>query len=425
MRFWILYRKWVAVFSILTVLSCDTENNVDPVFENYFIKYYGGDGEQEGRDFVVNPDGTMILVGISSINQRSKVFIVKVDPNGNELVRLMYDSLTSENEIAMDIEPTSAGDYVVLSNVMKNETEYYIRLRRIDSNLNVIFKDSINRSGSYFGYTITSVPDNKFLLSGTTTEVELPDPPNNLNEDLFTIELNADFTFEPDDLIRDGNSRSGAYIRSGRFSGSRTYFAGYTDELYDENDVEQNYEENFVFRSNVINPVTNKYDGTTRITRFAGTPESSERMISIAQLSSDGPFVAIGTQTDRNGSTSSRRLYAAAVSKDFTTITRQGILDNTVAEAVAITPSGDMNFLVLFNSVNDAGNRNIHLMKITSSLDENSQTFPRIAFGSPNNDDTGSAVAELPNGDIAILGTMNLTNQKKMALIKIRANGQF
>jgi hypothetical protein len=395
---------------------------VDPVFENYFIKYYGGDGEQEGRDFVVNPDGTMILVGISSIDQRSKVFIVKVDPNGNELVRLMYDSLTSENEIAMDIEPTSEGDYVVLSNVVKNETEYYIRLRRIDSNLNVIFKDSINRSGSYFGYTITSVPNNRFLLSGTTTEVELPDPPNNLNEDLFTIELNADFTFEPGDLRRDGKSRIGAYIRSGKFSSSSTYFAGYTDELIAENDVEQNYEENFVFRSNVIDPVTNNEDG---LTRFAGTPESSERMVSFAQLPSNGPFVAIGTQTDRNGSTASRRLYAAAVSKDFTTITRQGILDNTLAEAVAITPSGDMNFLVLFNSVNDAGNRNIHLMKITSSLDENSQTFPRIAFGSPNNDDTGSAVAELPNGDIAILGTMNLTNQKKMTLIKIRANGQF
>ncbi|CAN0475857.1 unnamed protein product, partial [Phaeothamnion confervicola] len=46
-------------------------------------------------------------------------------------------------------------------------------------------------------------------------------------------------------------------------------------------------------------------------------------------------------------------------------------------------------------------------------------------FGAANNDDTASAIEELDNGDLLVLGTMELVNQKKMALIKIKANGSF
>jgi hypothetical protein len=46
-------------------------------------------------------------------------------------------------------------------------------------------------------------------------------------------------------------------------------------------------------------------------------------------------------------------------------------------------------------------------------------------FGGSNNDDTGSRILQLDNGDVLILGTMELVNQKKMALIKIKPDGSF
>ena len=30
------------------LLSCDTASNIEPIYEEYFTKYYGDDGEQQG-----------------------------------------------------------------------------------------------------------------------------------------------------------------------------------------------------------------------------------------------------------------------------------------------------------------------------------------------------------------------------------------
>ena len=51
------------------VCACDTAGNVDPVFQDFFIKYYGEDGNQEAVDMLVNADG--------SISSAWKYFVTK------------------------------------------------------------------------------------------------------------------------------------------------------------------------------------------------------------------------------------------------------------------------------------------------------------------------------------------------------------
>jgi hypothetical protein len=67
------------ISALIAVCSCDTEGNVDPVYQNNFIKYYGEDGNQEGVDLLVNTDGTLILLGNSSsqTNPVTRPFIAK------------------------------------------------------------------------------------------------------------------------------------------------------------------------------------------------------------------------------------------------------------------------------------------------------------------------------------------------------------
>src|SRR6187455_3454161 len=84
------------------LLSCDTANNVEPIYEEYFTKYYGEDGEQEGVDIVRNADGSMILLG-NSLSQTDPIspFIVKTDAIGNVLWQRVFNT---DDEIAVDIE---------------------------------------------------------------------------------------------------------------------------------------------------------------------------------------------------------------------------------------------------------------------------------------------------------------------------------
>src|SRR6188472_272989 len=85
------------------LLSCDTEQNVAPVYETYFTKYYGEDGNQIGVDLAVGADGTMVMVGTSQsqTNPITRGFIVKVDALGTVL---WERQMGGDYEVPVDVE---------------------------------------------------------------------------------------------------------------------------------------------------------------------------------------------------------------------------------------------------------------------------------------------------------------------------------
>ena len=106
----------IACISLVTLLlACDTAGNVDPVFQSYFVKYYGEDGNQEGVDMLVNPDGSLILLGNSTPRENyTTAYIVKVDPLGNVL---WQRELGGSNESAVDVELDNQQNLIVVSNI--------------------------------------------------------------------------------------------------------------------------------------------------------------------------------------------------------------------------------------------------------------------------------------------------------------------
>jgi hypothetical protein len=130
--------------------------------------------------------------------------------------------------------------------------------------------------------------------------------------------------------------------------------------------------------------------------------------------------MVIGTQTDNTGT--NKQLYAATITNNFEAVQGHSVIGAGIQrEGAAVAPAGTTKFLVVANESNAALKRDIYLTKMDILFNKEFE----VKFGAPNNDDVGSAVAELPNGDILVLGTMQITNQKKIALIKLKSNGEF
>ncbi|MCA6410313.1 MAG: hypothetical protein IM575_14420, partial [Cytophagales bacterium] len=84
-------------------ISCDTQKSFETPDENYFVKYFGNEGNQQGVDFAVNDDGTVFILGnsrASSSNQQ--IYVARVGVNG----RIVWEKTfgLSLDEEAKDIE---------------------------------------------------------------------------------------------------------------------------------------------------------------------------------------------------------------------------------------------------------------------------------------------------------------------------------
>jgi len=267
----------------------------------------------------------------------------------------------------------------------------------------------INQYESQQGESITPLSDGSYFISGKiinadTLNVELLIADV---EDVLVFRVNTNLV--PTDFFRIGGSSSGSAIKIFE-NGANFNYAGYSDELIGEPGALSDYENNFFFRQFIDNP--NLVSST-----YAGNSTQHEILESVSK-SPSGFFLAIGTQLTNGGSS---KLFAARLTGNSFIKIEEGVLSsNDELEGVAVAPSGATEFLVLGNKINPGG-RDIWLAKVGITL---SVQFT-VTFGGSNNDDTASAVAELPNGNIVILGTMNLVNQNKIALIKLKANGEF
>src|SRR5690606_1565318 len=104
----------VLVLTMLTTVSCDTENNLDPVYEDYFVKLFGDEGYEGGVDLVVEeaPE-TVLLLGTSTEPAGSgRVLLVTADGAGN---LLWHKRLGGPDDQARDIEPANNGGYIILT----------------------------------------------------------------------------------------------------------------------------------------------------------------------------------------------------------------------------------------------------------------------------------------------------------------------
>jgi hypothetical protein len=109
------------------LLACDTERTISLPENDYFLKFYGTEGEQTGVDFVLTADNAIVMVGNSRREGTANqiIYVVKVDLNGNVIWENMI-GLADKNNTVKDIELDTNGRLVIAG-----ETEIAVFLQSI------------------------------------------------------------------------------------------------------------------------------------------------------------------------------------------------------------------------------------------------------------------------------------------------------
>lgn len=399
--------------------GCDSNKNVEPRFENYYVKYYGDEGDQSGADMIVDSDGSMVLLGNSVLPSGSKSpFLVRVNPSGDVIWELEF----GQNETAVDIEPIYRGAHqgglVVVSNVGEIG-QSMIRIWRV-SPTGVIL-DSLTLSGpnlegiSQAAKSITSLQgQDGFIITGhagaafnSETSPEITGPSET---DILALYVDDAFSLV-DNIVSKGGEMNGSGVKVFELPNSavsQLVLFSYTDRPFRSNTFGFNFSYDII-ASGV--PIGN----------LVGSEEDTEVLSAVIQtplILGEG-FLMVGTSS--SGAVLQGDIYLVKFNSSF----EYKGLDRKVSigrgvecVSAAVAPSG---YYILANDVVDADIKNILLVRVTPEGDVEWLK----EFGAPDSEDTGSAIHTLPDGRIALLGTMDLKTRRKMALIVVNSNGAF
>ncbi|AYB33297.1 hypothetical protein [Chryseolinea soli] len=413
--------KLTIIALVVMLLGCDTGNRVDPFFEDYFIKYYGEDGNQEGADIYVNDDDSMILLGnSSSLTEKSKPFIVKTDPQGNIL---WQRQMGERDEVAVDVElitqGTHQGKLVVISNV-ETSTSSRIRVTIIDQTGHGVDSVVVNSAVWQKAKAVTIASNDDFLITGSIApdpnkNAKLPNPADD-TADVLCMHVSQALQTDPTTWAWLGGQYKGSGDKVFEvMSGNTLNYAifGWSDYP----DASAVYENKF--EVSVVEEGGDPASFGSKSNGIKGEEQICSQVIRVPAAQEDG-FFMVGTSTSGSNS----NIYITKFSKDLTAAKKldQKLLYGQKLEGVAAAAAvQDEGYFVLANEIQDNNNSNIFLVHIRF---DGSEVW-NSTFGTDDGDDKAGAVAALKDGRVAVLGTMDLETQKKMALIIVTPKGGF
>lgn len=404
---------YTIVLLLLVSTACDTESSIDPVFEDYFLKYYGTEGNQEGVDLVSLSDGGFLLLGSSqTIGGNSQILVVRTDVLGNEVWSNLYGG--QFNEFPTDIELESNGNVLISANVDEGTS----------SGTDVLFlrlnQEGIVLDSAIFGLpnvsetinSLTLVSDGDIIGVGTTTAVDTQkpsyDPATDL-EDFYSIRITNSFVqlepFQWKQVVGyPGRDRGQKIIEqeNGRFlmfgtsddPNSNSQQEGFNMILFATNDL-----------GDIVSFPEVQYYGTLGDELAAQITETI-----------DGGYSMIGTSIQESAGSS---MFSTRVRSniDFVNSSIINVVPDIVATAVTNSLSGGFFQLGVSNA---SVSGNILLVKTN---DAGAIEWSR-EFGGLDSDSAGKII-QLLDGSLAIIGSIELESQKKMALIKTNRMGEF
>jgi hypothetical protein len=414
----------LVISSVMVVCSCDTEGNVDPVYQTYFLKYYGVDGNQEGVDLLVNPDGSMILLGNSSsqTNPITVPFIAKVDPFGTVQWQRQL-GVGGFNEKAVDVEVDNNNNLIVLSN-FGDGLSSRAKLYRVGQDGTGIDSIMIDFQEWQMGKSVTVASDGRILIAGSRK----PDPSRNLGENMLPIDDFADMTilevdaaFENDSIVSGfgGGELTGTAVKVFENSAGGYNLLGFSDRLA-RDVVHKSRFEAFSLNDFFVAP------GQRVVVDVEG---ESQVAASVIETFASPGYLMVGTNYV-NSLTSNIYLVSyynplglitSGADKTPLTQFQNQYLLNKRLEGVSLAAAEPGDLFVLANEIKDNNNRDIFLLRLTL----NGSVVGSLSFGSLEGDDSAGAVRAHPDGRIAVFGTMELETQKKMVLIMLNPGGNF
>jgi len=391
----------------LLFITCDTESSVDPNFENYFVKYYGQDGNQIGVDIVSLEDG-FVLLGTSVTTTQSNIILVRTDEIGNQQWQLEMGGTSAEAN-ALDID--ASGNLIVAGTNLISGSYKDMLIFRVSSEgalLDSLSFGELNEIEEANDITITTGGD--IIVVGSTTNVDVLKPGYNAStdlEDIYSIRLDPGFS--PLDLADWRRVTGFPGIERGttileKPDGTFLFF-GTTDRP--PSSPQKDGFNMFLYPAGDDGQAIS----STQLQLF-GTlaDESASQMVQTI----DGGYAMVGTS-----SSSTNDIYIVRVRSNNEFLS-SGLLNsgrNVVGRSLMVSSSGGL-LLLGTETVNNNGNIYLARTSVNGSI------LWEESFGGDDNEVAGK-VTELEDGSIAIIGTADLESQTKMCLIKTNSLGEL
>ncbi|MFN7602762.1 MAG: hypothetical protein ACK5R0_15330 [Bacteroidota bacterium] len=437
-----MMRIFFTLFFFLSILfGCDTPGALEPNETDYFLKYYGLDGEQTGVDFVVNPDGTFVLLGNSLSSKQDgkwQYFVVKVDAKGKTIWEKTFGGPL--NEEAKDIELLKDGNLIIAGNSEKTAGErdvFLLRLRQDGTPIDNV-RQGLRNGATELDENVSSVTEVSaglvnpagFIVTGSTTGG------TNKSTDLSDA-MHMRFT---DQLVwisdASGNWKSRPTFGVVGFEGtesatkvvqfnSNTYYVFGTSNVKNAGPGNPVGSLDFWFYS-LSDQANQPVDS-----RYFGDDSYDEQLYSVTPSRGTTGYILTGTRQNLNSADKEvdvfNVLLSTPISFSSPTVFRDpaGVQNlGNIAVKAAYLGVGQTNYWVTTNKA-DGATVSVSLSQLDAAA---KKTFDRTFGGAGT--DTAGPIAELPDGKVVTIGTMTLggstiTGQRKMFFMKLNSNGQL
>ena len=415
---------------LLFIWGCDKPSNMDTPDKNYFLKYYGQDGNQTAVDLIANADGTFFILGNSKrlSSDTLSIYLAKANALGEMLWQKTYAYNNSLQTEARDFELTSDGKLAVVANTTSNgDTDILLARFTLDGTfadetILQIDQQLAPSPVNEYANSVTELYNGGFIVTGYTDFVSNP------NNQYSALHLRTNSSLqqlhEDTDHWREttypGTTNIG--VKAFQTITDTSYIFGYSNALntnlsfWTFGMTPNGYLPSSDDPTEFINATANDY-----LTNVIKAPQGY--LMSGVSVGTSGTMSLKLIKLQYNDLTfygSGNPMYNEVQS--VYTSSSGSLGKGNVQYATACNSSS--GYFALTNIYTSNGTSDLLLMKFNYSL-QPIWTNP-VQLGG-NGNDTSAAVAELPDGHIIVLGTINVGTGEttKIALMKLNANGQL
>jgi len=427
-------RRVVTLLFLALAFGCETSSSVKAPSKNYFVKYFGPNGNQKAVGLIVNNDGTFYILGNSrppaiatqQTTASQQIYLAKANALGDTIWQTTYGSSSAELE-ARDFKIAN-GSIVVAANRKASPTSTQSNIQLIQFKLNgdtvqskilPIESGLIPTPKNEWVNGLTVLSDGGFLVSGYADFLagtgHIRDALHLRTDANFNLKLKSTGEWNPTSGRAGANSYAVAAFQT---SGDSTYVFGNTDAPAPSIDED--------FWAVKIDAKGDQQGVANYVVN------NSDDELTHALKATQGGYLLSGLSIDNNSQSFSLKI--SKIRFDNLSFDSKDIQFNFPGKSLgkgssikyATTCNSISGYFALTNTFNNAtGNSDILLLKLDLTLQE-TWSNPVILGG--DGDDTAAAVAELPDGHIMVLGTLNLGNppeQFKIALMKLNSAGKL
>ena len=391
-------------FVLVGFFGCDTSNNVEPIGDAYFLKFYGGSGDQEGISVKATPDGGFIIGGnsVAEFGGQSDYLLVKVDASGNQEWMQTYDfNGTLEDDFITDVIVEATG--FAVAGTSKVNTLGKMVIFKVDNE--GVFLDSM---------VLDPLSNDEYICNGIS---------------LSSI----------DEFIMVGPVISGLQKGKSRITVVANGFGSFRTQLYPSG-IPTNRDLIFVKALEVVN----SKDGQFNYLIFGNVITSAGSIVNLYQLdiTLGDPFNSSDTVNFSNTKTvdvvkdSNNNFKVLSSSSDQTyliDIIEIGSLVEignyklstgqiiSLNEGVAVDITQSNQYIISSNFTES--NSTITSASLVESSTNGDIKWERL-FGTDFSYTSGEVIS-LNDGSIVYTGTAGLKDQSKVFLIKLKSNGDM